>query len=367
MTSSPPKKSRISALTDLFPKTPEGKPKFITEPDEFNSTMEALSETQGLCNLLCAITYVDYIPPVQAVSLRVIPSKEDMWYKPSFGKGDLALKGEALATLFREAGGSYRPSQRLDDGKDRLYCHMKAVVVMRAMNGIDAPFSKDRELDLRPGAPETEAMRDRETGKMRDQQLANAQQTILRVCETKAQLRAIRTALGAKQLYKPAQAALPFVIPTLVPNPDMSNPQHVGFMLAHSMGAVDQVFGKQKALPPGSIEDTPHGPVDTSTGELLDNDLPGDPAEANDIAGGDFDGPEIVVCTCPCGCASVVDEEYAAQTAKRRGVVRCPECYPGRGFEESKHKSLASLQMNPDVTVKQALSMKAEALKKAKA
>ena len=348
----------MKKLFALFPKHEDGRPKYITQPSEFNEVMGEILDS-GLCNLLCSIIYVDYIPPVQAVSLRVIPSREQMWYRPSFGKGSLALTGEALATLFREAGGSYRSSERMDDASDSLYCHMKATVAMRAMNGLDAIFSKDRELDLRPGSPESTPMTDK--------QLPQAKMTILRVCETKAQLRAIRTALGAKQLYTAKEASMPFVIPVLVPNPDMSNPVHANFMLAHSMGAVDALYGK-KALPPanaGTVE-TPHGTVDTTTGELYpDDDLDGAVA-ANEAAGAldDFEEADVARCTCPCGCTDAVADAAAEMTQKRRGVVRCALCYPGRAFDEAKHKNLTSLAMNPDVTVKQAIGMKAEAVKK---
>jgi len=353
----------MKKLLELFPKHPDGRPKYITEPHEFNDVMGNILDS-GLCNLLCSVIYVDYIPPVQAVSMRVIPSRSEMWYQPSFGKGAVALKGEALAALFREAGGSYRPSKRVDDGADSLYCHMEATVMMRAMNGLDAPFSKERELDLRPGSPESEGMRDKE-GKMREQQLAQAKQTILRVCETKAQLRAIRTALGAKQLYSAKEAMLPFVIPVLVPNPDMSNPLHANFMLAHSMGAVEMLYGK-RALPANTpTVETVHGTVDTTTGEVYDAEPLDDAAEANEVAGAtaDFEEP-AAVCSCPCGCSDGVAEEAAAMTIKRRGVIRCAKCYPGRAFDEAKHKNLTSLAMNPDVTVKQAIAMKHEAVKK---
>jgi hypothetical protein len=353
MASPAPTVSPIARLTALFPKAPNGSPKFITEPGEFNETMERLASS-GLCNLLCSIQYVDYIPPVQAVSLRVIVAREDMYYRPKgWGDGGFALKGESLAALFREAGGSYRPSERMDDGKDRLYCHVKATVVMRSMNGLDAPFSKDRELDLRPGSPETL--------KMTENQLAQAKQTILRVCETKAQLRAIRTALGAKQVYTGAEAALPFVIPTLVPNPDMSNPQHANFMLAHSMGAVEQIYGKgPKALPPGQAE-TPAGVVDLGTGEVVDVEPVGAHA-ANAAAGGeDLSGfeplPEAAKCACPCGCRHEVSEAVAKLTTERGGSVRCHECWPGKAFVYEPHRSLQTLGLNPDISPKKAAEL----------
>lgn len=326
----PPPKSKLSHLTALFPKHPDGKPKFITEPSEFNDTMERLA-TSGLCNLLCSIQYVDYIPPVQAVSLRVIVAREDMYYTPKNWGDGFALKGTALAALFREAGGQYRRSERMDDRSDPLVCHMSATVVMRAMNGLDAPFTKDREIDLRPGSPEDKAMA---TEKQRSQ----AQQTIMRVCETKAQLRAMREAIGAKQSYTGADAALPYVIPVLVPNPDMNNPVHANFMLAHSMGQVDTLYGK-KALPPASVT-TEHGTVDAHTGEIIDAETVDDIPQAE---------PEVARCGCPCNCTAEVPEATAKFTLEKRKGVRCTACWPGSQFDHGRHKNLGSLGLDPDV------------------
>lgn len=361
-----PPTSKFAALKALLPKTPEGRVKVITDPDEFNATIERLSDS-GLCNLLGGIAYVDYIPPVQAVSMRVILSKPEYFYEASWCKdGAKALQGTALAILFREAGGSYRKTERIDDQSDRLVCQTSATVVMRTMNGLDIPITKNREIDLRPGSAERKAMVDRKTGEPQAARISQAEQTILRRCETMSQLRAMRVALSAKQSYTPKEQPLPFVIPTLVPNPDMANPQHEAFMLAHAMGVTELVYGRGRtALPAASsVVDTVHGKVDLDTGEAIEAEV------VNRVVGEDLEDfaeaePEAQACTCPCGCRAMVAAVAAAATLERRKVVRCPSCYPGRAFDELKHAKLESLGMTPDLTLAQAITMKKTAIDRA--
>jgi hypothetical protein len=325
-----------------------GNPRFVTQPRDFNETVRKLADS-GACILLCSIRYIDYIPPVQAISFRIYEARPEAWYEPFWSKGSLALKGKTLTGLFREADGSTLPSACVE--REPLVWHTTARVVIRAMNGKDIVFSKDRLLDLRPGSPEFEAMKD---GQRRQARQVGAQ-----VCETKAQLRAIRAALGVEQAYSKEDALKPFVLPVLVPNPDMSNPQHANFMLAHATGHVETLFGRQRALPPAqetAVEPTSGDTYVRGTGEVIDGEvidgLPDD-EEPDGFGEPPAEAPAKPVCVCPCkegGCGAEISAELADHTTRHGGAPRCRACWPAAGFEYERHKNLADLGLSRPVS-----------------
>lgn len=381
----------MKALRELLPKDRNGNPKFVTEPKEFNETVEKLAES-GVCNLLCSLRYIDSVPPVQAISFRVMTLQPEDFYEPSWAKGGLALKGETLTNFLREASGSFLRSERLDDGNTEHYRHLKGHVRIRGMNGMYLTFSKDREIDLRPGAAEYEAMYDPEKKQYRTAQIAQARQTIGRVCETKAQLRAVRAALGVKQAYSFEDARKPYVIPVLVPNPDMSNPAHAAYMLAHSTDSVELVYGRSsRALPAHEPEPT-HGAepdttrpgagrvleVDPNTGEIV-NELrdpddetgevemvPPNPFEDQPIHDDLKQQLDVTVCTCPCGCRNRVESEVMrAKVVNHLQALRCMQCYPlgNARFDRGKHSAEmdAKVPKYPHMTFGQLLELGAGA------
>jgi len=338
-------KNAVDILDDLGRILPD---RPVTVPREFNTTVAKL-EASGLCNLVCPTTHIDMIPQFQAVSFRLVSLTPHDFYKPKWAGRDEerrthALKGEAIQRLANEAGvRPYPPSERIDDRSDPHYCHVRGYATVRGMHGREITISKDRELDLRPGAPEAQAMTDR--------QLPRARQTILRVCETKAQLRAMRAVLGLKQAYTEDQARLPFVLTALVANLDLSNPVHANLAAAHALGdgVVQQLYGKpprQQALPEG---------VDRKTGEVIDAE-PVSRVESYEIPPPDDEPAAAVRCSCPCGCGHELDTEAAERSRATIETERCRRCWPSpKTWDLDKHRGLnddddLKIPVRPDLT-----------------
>lgn len=337
------RRDTLAALTKILPGQP------VTDPREFNRIIQDL-DASGLCNLICPTRYIDHVPQYQAVSFRLVFLGDDDIYEPrGFGQIEVngqkvqgyAPKGDAVMKLARESAVQILPSQRLDDRTDAHIRHYRGNVVMRGMHGRDIPTSKEREIDLRPGAAEFE--------KMKDNQKREARVSIDRVCETKAQLRAIRAALGLKQAYTAAELARPFVITILVANLDASNPVHANLAAAHALGVTDKLYGQRPQL--AAAPEAEPAPIHVQ-GQVIDIS-PGTVRDPAPFDPADYDDDEeqtAFACTCPCGCGQEVSPEAAAMTRKKRGAVRCPTCWPGKHFDYEAHKSLSSLALTPDTT-----------------
>jgi hypothetical protein len=71
------------------------------------------------------------------------------------------------------------------------------------------------------------------------------------LAETKAKLRAIRSAIGIPGAMTPERAALPFVVPTLVPDLDTSDPEIKRMVAASLLGSQAALYGPP-SLPQGA-------------------------------------------------------------------------------------------------------------------
>jgi len=71
------------------------------------------------------------------------------------------------------------------------------------------------------------------------------------LAESKAKLRAIRSAIGIPSAMTPERAALPFVVPTLVPDLDVSDPEVRRMLAASLIGSQEALYGP-RVLPAGA-------------------------------------------------------------------------------------------------------------------
>lgn len=275
----------------LKPSDPIGAALAAYNPDRFN---------------LCApVTALDRLPAMHRLSVRVVqvdPATET--YKIPGEKDDdpkrkVGLSKVALDKLAAAANIQWVPDKcgRVDDGKDPSYITYRAVGVLRNFDGEQRVICAEKTIDLRgrPGAPDHEMGADtlelirvaekknadelanaakykRQPRPPRDpwQQIAQARQQAPSYAESKAKNRAIRQALAVPVAMPLDQVGKPFVIPALVLNPDMTDPQVKAAALQNMYGATAALYGGQAAQPARTAAPTPAPlDVDPETGELL--------------------------------------------------------------------------------------------------
>lgn len=355
-------RERQLARLEEFEKTVGTGP--FSDPAALN---RALRVARTLGHLLSPVDQVDYVPQMHAVSLRLValdPYNGRDVYQPSWcAGGEVAPAQIGVLKIWKQASGSDVYSRRLDDRLDSLCQSYQVGVNLRGIDGRDNLTAKTREVDLRDGSPTIEAMRDK-NGNPNHKQISQARQNVGSLAETKARLRAIRSALALSQKYTLAELERPFVLPVLVALVDVSDPVIRKLVAIKALGMEQVLYGRPQ-LGPG-VEPQTHAPagVDQDTGEVHDATIieDDDPAETNRAAGApaedlsDFDEPAAAapVCSCPCGCRLPVSAAAAALTQERRGAVRCASCFPGARFDPAKHQGLATLGLVPDVTVAEA-------------
>lgn len=338
---------------------------------------DAFADLKTRANIVSPIASVDHIMPMHQISLRavLIDPKVDQYgagpecYRdPRFCKGDeVALGKNALSKLMAAAGVQVMQKTRLDDRSDPNYCEIEVVLAVRDYDGTYRQVVATKEMDLRPGAPETmKPEKDgtgRKTGKLvpfEDTAIADKRRHIQSHAETKAIERGLRLLFSLKQKYTLAELEKPFVVPKLVANLDPDDPETKTALIHHALGGEAALYGQPRgahgtrvmraieahgrandpsfrALPPADPDPVPDG-VDPETGEVVEETVE------------DFDAPPpapaavpIVVCECPCGCQAEVSEATAKATKERKGTVRCRACWPGSGFDFARHKDLKDL------------------------
>lgn len=327
-------KDRLRVAEELEKILPDHR---VTSPREFNSIVAKL-EASGLCNLVPPVGRIDHIADFMAASFRVVwIDVETDTYRPKFAKQEtpFALRGDTgVMKLAREAEVKVLPSERLDDRLEEYLVDYRGNVTLRSLSGKDVPYSKDRCVDLRPASAELEQMVDR-NGKPNEGQRRAARQNITRLGETKAQLRAIRAALGLKQLYSQAELARPFVVIVAVAKLDLEDPVQRNLAAAHAIDQVAQLYGRPapRALPAEGepVDVTPAGPVIDAEPDP-EPDLPPPPEPATDLE----------LCACPCGCDTQLTEELAEHGGTKLHVHRCRSCWPSaQTWDVEKHAGLA--------------------------
>jgi hypothetical protein len=135
----------------------------------------------------------------------------------------VALGKNALAKLMAAAGVQVVSKQRLDDRSDPSYCELEVALALRDFDGSHRQVIATKEMDLRPGAPETmkpeKDTQGNKTGRLVPYEasaLADKRRHIQSHAETKAIERGLRLLFALPQKFKRAQLEKPFVVPKLV-------------------------------------------------------------------------------------------------------------------------------------------------------
>ncbi len=167
----------------------------FTDPRKIRDNMAWLRLNSHLISPATAVTQ---LPEGCAVSVTMVYLNQAT-DAHSVGGGKFALLKHAVMALANAAGVVFDPmlSCRLDDGSDPRYVNWRAVGGWRALDGTMLSLTGDKELDLRDGSDQAEAI----AAKAKDQATAKTQLREVRThiqshAQTKAELRAIRKALG---------------------------------------------------------------------------------------------------------------------------------------------------------------------------
>lgn len=183
-----------------------------TKPDEVTAGMQMLGQRY---NVLSPVRQINTVPVGHALTLAVVSIDPD---GDTYGVegGKRALTKSALDRIATAAGISWDPrySGRLDDGSDPCYAHYKAVGTVRDPDGTTRTICGEKVMDLRTGSEQAKA-----AGKGLSMQRVH----ILSHAETKAKLRAIRSAVGIRSSYTPAEVQRPFVAVKLVETGDFGD------------------------------------------------------------------------------------------------------------------------------------------------
>lgn len=201
--------------------------------------MSAATLPEG-CEVVTSAVLID----VAHETYKVGTVKEGNEYVETRGLGKVALEKIAGA-----AGISWDPSAsgRLDDGSDPYYCAWRVVGNLRHFDGTEVTIEGSKEMDLREGSPQLQALFDRaKTGKSKDPtaQIREMRLHIMAHAESKARLRAIRS-IGLRPAYTATELKKPFVVARLVFSGRSADPET---QRAFSMMTAQAMLGGRRAL-----------------------------------------------------------------------------------------------------------------------
>ncbi len=387
----------------------------------------------GLVNMVTPVTSVSKIPAWTQISfarvdLNPIPDDGDVYIDRRFCKGnEAALTKNAILRLMQAAGVQKLRSYQADTMGDPYFVQWTVFLQWRDFSGRWLPKECSKTIDLRDGAPATQkpewvckVHRDRDCRKcqagggrweksgknqlLEDSALAQARLHIHAQAETKALLRGVREFLVLKQKYRADELKKPFIVPTLVPDLPMDDPQVKAAVLERELGVRGELYGKpdrgpgitaailshddasrgvtrapiEELEPPKAETIAPIVQVDAAV-----TPAPGDqrvieveagpvgpeppPIEGTTSASSTSSEeakPEAApmppaieelekpterppgACSCPCGCAEVPAVGWQKKSRAALGTVRCKSgCYPDLSFDQERHAELANLEI----------------------
>lgn len=238
-----------------------------------------LAAAQRDYHLVSPFTAVGALPDGCGVQLTLVRVDiENETY--DVGMGKVGLSKSALDRISHGVGISWDPiaSRRLDDGRDPHYVHFRAVGRYRASDGQQQIVIGEKEMDLRVGSPQCEALeeRARRKGKTADAQIREMRLHILSHAETKARLRAVRS-MGIRTSYSRAELAKPFAVARVVFTGKTNDPElrrEFSKMTAASfLGGITTLYGEQpgheRMLPAGHAP-PPVGSVPADDDDFID-------------------------------------------------------------------------------------------------
>ena len=224
----------------------------------------ALAEWRQKAIVLSPVVLVDHIAPMHQVSLRAVvidPTVDEKGNGPEcyfdgrFCKpGEVAPGKNALMKIMAAAGINKAERRDLDDRKDPYYAHVEVTLVRRDFDGSWLQIIASKEMDLRPGSPETmkpEYIDNKKTGRMvamEDTAIADKRRHIRSHAETKATERALREMMSIAQKYSAdALRRLPIVVTKLVQALDPNDPEQKAALIDDALASGAKLYGPRAA------------------------------------------------------------------------------------------------------------------------
>src|SRR3990167_673869 len=195
---------------------------------EASDVNQRLNTASSRCHRVAPAPSVGALPEGCAVALSIV--QVDLREMAAGGEvydvggGKLGIGKSVLDRIAAAAGISWDPQLggRVDDGSDPYYCHFRAVAHVRHFDGTEQVLTGEKEMDLRPGSPQVQALQARlrparpgQPPPTIDKQLRELRLHILAHAESKAKNRAIRS-LGLKSGFTKEDLAKPFVVAKLM-------------------------------------------------------------------------------------------------------------------------------------------------------
>lgn len=202
-------------------------------------------------NLLSPATNVGHLPEATAVALSVIyvdsrltKDGGDCW---AMGYGMLMPAKHKIMQICNALGISWDPqlSGRIDDGSDPHYCKWRAVGRYRRFDGTWQTVMGSKQMDLRDGSPMIEKLRKDAAKKNRsaDNQVTELRGFIEEHAETKAMLRAVRSAAGMKTSFTKDELDKPFVAAQLIVTGQTDDPELKRMFMENMIHGGTATFG----------------------------------------------------------------------------------------------------------------------------
>lgn len=329
---------------------------------------DIFEQTKAVAFVLAPSLQVSALPPMTAVHMNVVfidtdAKSGDVYQDRQFCDGDeVALNKPALMRIMAAAG----ISPVMSKGERVMENVWKHSIILRGrgLDGLYRDYPASKEIDLREGAPDA-MKKGREH--LDPSALANARRHAPRNAEAKAINAALRGFLGVKQKYKKSDLqSKPFVVPVLVPNLDLNDPDQKRAAIHMALGAGAALYdttGPQQLLaagadpspepsepsdPPQASSRTsgPNPPPPADDPDPDDDTLAnaGGPRDDEDAMPGDPEPtPTRHVCGCVCGDQSEITASFAGKTKDKLGIALCAACIPGAKFYINGHRQFARL------------------------
>jgi hypothetical protein len=251
---------------------------------EVKATNEAFRRHTEKAILVSPATQVASIPEGTEVAFShfFVDTNKDSGEVYDVGGNKYGLSRVVLDKIAAQAGVSWDPnmSRRLDDGSDPHYCVYHAVGKYRQFDGSEVQIQGTKEMDLREGSAQYEALVERYESKLayweksgrkgyppkdpRSGQIREMRLHILAHAESKARLRAIRS-MGIKSSYTLQELEKPFVVARLMWTGRTNDPElrRLAFQMRANqmMGAGAAMYGAPPAAMPALAPAAPMGPA----------------------------------------------------------------------------------------------------------
>lgn len=199
------------------------------DPDQVNRLLDEVAEKY---NLVAPATSCGRMPEGFEVVFSAVKIDAGDTYGVGGGSDGRGLTKAALDQIAGALGVTWVSSRRTDDGSDPHYCQWQVVGRVQNFDGTWREFSGAKEVDLRTGSPQVQALEDRAKASAAkykrevraDGQIREMRLHIMSHAETKARLRAIRS-LGIKTSYSAAELRKPFVVARLMLTGHTADPE----------------------------------------------------------------------------------------------------------------------------------------------